>query len=480
MKVQNKGILFQLWTGMMALVIVVLVLLWLFQIVFLEQFYTVARISDIKSKGVSLSQLKDTDNINERKEEIDLFAFINNLSIEWLSVDGNVIYATGNMDSAGMSPMMKNSTRIRAFQYVIDGKDVNFPLTHPRFGNEFVLIGLPVLFSGEVSGVLLINIPMAPVEETTAILKRQLFYITLGLLAASLIISFVISRRFTGPILAIKKVSEKLAAGNFMARINSNRQDEIGQLAATINYMGTQLSRIEQLRRDLIANVSHELRTPLSLIRGYAETIRDISGSDPYKREKHLGIIIEETVRLSKIVDDMLNLSQIQSGFFKLNKKSLNISELLDTAVERYDILSEQSGVKIIRTGSSDAFVEADEARMGQVLYNLISNALHHTPAGGTIFVALKEDIEKIRVEISDTGEGISKDDLPHIWERYYRGEKTQEGKKAGMGLGLAIVKGVLDAHNASYGAESKAAGDFDGKTGTTIWLELKKVIIAK
>lgn len=154
--------------------------------------------------------------------------------------------------------------------------------------------------SGKLQSILFITMPLAPVNDTAAILKKQLLYIISVLLLAASILSFLISRLFTKPIREITAVSSLMAAGNLSARIELHNKDEIGRLAGTINYMGQQLSKIEQLRKDLVANVSHELRTPLSLIRGYAETIRDVSGNEPVKRDKQLEIIIEESERLSK------------------------------------------------------------------------------------------------------------------------------------------------------------------------------------
>jgi signal transduction histidine kinase len=202
-----------------------------------------------------------------------------------------------------------------------------------------------------------------------------------------------------------------------------------------------------------------------------------VTGDKKDRREKQLEIIIEETERLNRLVDDILNLSQLQSGFVKLNKTSFNISELIDNTAARYEILSGQSGVSISRAGVSGLMVTADESRIGQVLYNLINNAFNHTTSGGVITVKLLELNDSVRIEVSDTGSGIPREELPHIWERYYKGDNTRDRKK-GMGLGLAIVKGVLEAHGASFGVgststmEAKRTGN---PSGTTFWFELKK-----
>jgi signal transduction histidine kinase len=464
-----RSIGLKLWAGMMVLVMIVLALLWLFQIVFLESFYTGMRVSDIKNEGASIAKLLDEGSKAEFENKADAFAFNNNLSIELVDLGGNIVYTTGSTGFGGQMPMMRNRERVEAFGEVLSGKEVTVPLSHPRFGNKFMLIGLPVKISGELTGVLFINMPLAPVEDTASILKKQLLFITLILLVAAVMISYMISRTFTKPILEIKKVSEKMASGDFSDRIKSGSKDEIGKLAETINYMGQELSKIEQLRKDLIANVSHELRTPLSLIRGYAETIRDVSGNVPEKREKQLDIIIEESERLSKIVDDILNLSQMQAGYLNLNPGRFMINKTIEDVVKRYDILSEKTGIKIIFENTGDIMVTADEPRIEQVLYNLINNAFNHTPEGGSITVKVIDGQHTVKVEVSDTGTGISDEDIKHVWDRYYKADKTSGRKMVGTGLGLAIVKSILEAHKALYGVESKKG------TGTTFWFELQK-----
>ncbi len=464
-----KSIGFKLWATMMALVMVVLFLLWLFQIVFLENFYTRMRIAAVKNEGTAIAGLLVDGNRTEFEDRLDAFAYNNNLSAEMLDGSGKDVYSTGPTDAGGHMPMQRNAARREVFQAALAGQEVVVPMTHPRFGNEFMLIGLPAKQSGGMYGVLLLNMPLAPVEDTALILKRQLFYITLMLLAAALLLSLLLSRSFTRPILAIKKTAEEMATGNFTSRVDLKQQDEIGRLAGTINHLGQQLAQIEQLRKDLIANISHELRTPLSIIRGYAETIRDVTGDTPAKREKQLEIIILETERLSKIVDDILNLSQFQSGFIKLNLQCFDLQQILAAVVKRYAVLSEKTGVQIIQPEAVKASVEADRERIEQVLYNLINNGLGHTPPGGKITIKAIDRAQAVRVEVVDTGTGIPAEDLPHIWDRYYKGDKTAARSSLGTGLGLAIVKSILEAHGAVYGVTSR-----DG-AGTTFWFELSK-----
>jgi signal transduction histidine kinase len=368
-------------------------------------------------------------------------------------------------------PMMRNNICQESFTTAIKGDEAAFPFNHPRFGNRFLMLGLPVRTSEGISGVLLINMPLAPVEETASIIKLQLIYITLLLLAASLLISFRLAQSFTGPILAIKNASQRMASGDYSVRIAIRKSDEIGQLAESVNYLGEQLSKVEQLRKDLIANVSHELRTPLSLIRGYAETIRDITGKTPEKREKQLEIIIEETERLGRIVDDILHLSQLQAGYIALKKRPFDVRKKLAALVDRYYVLGKEAGVSVRTEIPEDIWAMADEDRIEQVIINLLNNSISHTPRGGSILIRAMENSETIRFEISDTGSGIPEEEIPYIWDRFYKADKTRKLKASGTGLGLAIVKGVLEAHQAVFGVESKQG------QGSIFWFELKRYI---
>lgn len=463
-----KGIAFKLWAAMMALVAIILILLWLFQIVFLNSFYTGIRINEIKNSGEDI--IKEINDLQKFKNSLDELAYNNNLTAELLDMEHNTVYTTGATGMNGMMPMMMgNAARAEVYEKAVGGSIAQLPITHPRLNSKFMLIGLPVSSLGKIQGALILTVPLAPVEDTVNILKKQLVYITLILIAATLLLSFLLSRSFTKPILDITKVSMAMAAGNLSARISSKRKDEIGRLAETINFMGNELTKTEQLRKDLIANVSHELRTPLSLIKGYAETIRDVSGKNEEKRERHLGIIIDESDRLSGIVEDILNLSQMQAGYVDLKLERIRMDEMLERLVKRYEILSESTDVRISCDKAAEVFVEGDEARIEQVIYNLINNAYNHSPKGSVIHINTMERGNKVRVEVSDSGEGIPQDELHNIWERFYKVDKSGKRKRAGTGLGLAIVKSILDAHGASYGVDSQPG------SGATFWFELKK-----
>jgi signal transduction histidine kinase len=279
--------------------------------------------------------------------------------------------------------------------------------------------------------------------------------------------SFVLARTFIKPILGITRATGEMASGNLAIRLKTKSRDEIGRLSLAINHLGEELLKIEQLRRDFIANVSHELRTPLSLIRGYAETIRDVTGGNEEKRTKQLEIIIEESERLGAIVDDILDLSQMQSAMKALNLADFDLNNTVKDIAERYELISRQTGIRLLVNSQGSVIVKGDESRIQQVLHNLLNNAFSHSQSGASIVMNIEISNEKARIEVSDTGEGISQEDMKHIWERYYKADKSSKSKRLGTGLGLAIVKNILEAHQCKYGVEST-----EGK-GTAFWFEL-------
>ncbi len=460
-----KSIASKLWMGMMALVVIMLILLLLFQIVFLNHFYTNLRISDIEDSGLEIIREQKKGEASNFQSRLDAFAYNNNLTAEMYDTNGHRVYITG--ESSQMT-MMMNSAKRDVFHEALAGDTIRLEMKHPRFNSKYVLLGLPVGFSEAIEGVLLLTLPMAPVQETAEILKRQLFYISTILLTAAILISYLISRTFTKPIRDITKVSLEMAEGDLSARTTVKREDEIGKLAETINHMGKELLKLDELRKDLIANVSHELRTPLSLIKGYAETIRDVTGNNIHKREKQLAIIIEESDRISHIVEDILNLSQMQAGYMVLNRSEFEINEFLEKVLKKYEIMSEKTGISVNKEKIRKTIVLADENRIEQVLYNLINNAFNHTREGGTVAIRAVERLASIKIEVSDTGEGIPSEEIESIWDRFYKADKPEE-RQAGTGLGLTIVKNILEAHNLNYGVESQIG------TGSTFWFELKK-----
>lgn len=463
-----KSIAVKLWGAMIFLIVGVLLLLWLFQIMFLESFYRTLMIKDIKEEAsYAVAQLEQGH--NEKFEQVlEAQVFENHSYAMLIDEKGITTKVYSNQEGPAAMPMRFQNYIVEGYQQVIQGKTFAASMMHSRFTSETQLLGFPIHLSDGTKQALMIIVPIAPVESTAQILKQQLVYITVILLLASILLSYILTKHFTKPILLMTKVSEKMAVGDFSERIKIQNEDEIGKLASSLNKMAQELSKIEQLRKDLIANISHELRTPLSLIRGYAETLRDVNGHIEEKRQKNLGLIIEESGRVSQIVNEILNLSQMQAGYFQIEKSEFFLCSLLKEVTQKFETLSNKTEITLQISPCEELKVLADPLRIQQVLYNLIQNAFNHSSNGDKITISVLKKSGKARIEVEDLGEGIAQEDLQSIWDRYYRGQSYQKSDKVGTGLGLAIVKSVIKAHGGSFGVESEL-----GK-GSIFWFEIE------
>ncbi|NCA67326.1 MAG: HAMP domain-containing histidine kinase [Clostridia bacterium] len=291
--------------------------------------------------------------------------------------------------------------------------------------------------------------------DTLRILKVQLWITTFSIISIAVGVSVIVSSLTGQGISELSKGAEKLAKGDYSVQFDVKGYTEVKELANTLNYAANEMKKTEGLRRELIANVSHDLRTPLTIIKGYAELIKDISGKDKMKREEHLDIIIREADRLTILVRDMLNLSQMESdGKIKCMER-INISKLVAKVTDSFNIFAEKDQYVFINDITPDLHVIGDGTRLELVVYNLISNAVNYTGDDKKVIIRLFEQNGNIKFEVEDTGCGLSEQVQKEIWQRYYRA-KEHKRNYPGSGLGLSIVKSILDYHKSDYGVISE------------------------
>lgn len=311
---------------------------------------------------------------------------------------------------------------------------------------------------------------LQPIGTTVQIFRSQFFIVGLLLMILTIFISAFFSNKISGPIIRINNSAKSLSQGKFDAKIGKRDYMEIKQLAGTLSEASKEIAKSDDLRRELMSNISHDLRTPLTMIKAYAEMIRDISGDNPEKREKHLKVIIDETDRLSSLVTDILDLSKLQAGVAKLNIEEFNLSENVSGVVSRFEVIRYNEGITVDLQAEENICISADISKIDQVVYNLINNAVTYVGEDKTVFVRLfRKENGIVRFEVEDHGEGISPENLPYIWDRYYKVSErsaTHKRAKMGSGIGLSIVKSVLEQHGFKYGAESSL-----GK-GSKFWFE--------
>lgn len=329
------------------------------------------------------------------------------------------------------------------------------------------------LVEGESGSVylILLNAARQPLSTTVQILQTQFFWILSILLVCAAVMVFYLYRHISSPLVKMNESAKQLAHGRYDVEFSGEGYRETRELADTLNYASYELSRLDRLQKELIANISHDLRTPLTMIKGYSEVMRDIPGENS---AENIQVVIDETTRLSELVNDLLDLSKIQSGSRKAVFEEFDLTAAVEEIMKRYDAFTAHQGYNITLEADAHVNVFADRSMILQVLYNLINNAVNYTGEDLSVLVVQSVNGDRVRISIKDTGQGIEADELPHIWDRYYKVDKVHRRAMIGTGLGLSIVKGVLELHNANYGVESEV-----GK-GSTFWFELDILEIAQ
>ncbi len=293
--------------------------------------------------------------------------------------------------------------------------------------------------------------------------NEALIFAMLGALLVALAIGILLARTLTRPLQALTHAAQSITQGQLEQEVKVSANDEIGQLAVAFNRMSQEVARVNQLRRQMTADIAHDLRTPLTVISGYVESIRD---GDLKPTPERFALIYSEIERLQNLVGDLRMLSMADAGELSLNPQSLSPKNLLERAAALFRHQAEGQNVAIqVKAGDDLPNFRVDEARMIQVLGNLISNALRYTLSGGTIILAAQSFGDELEIRVEDTGVGIPEDELPHIFNRFHRGDKSRHTETGETGLGLAIVKALVEAHGGSVMAESKPG------EGTTIRL---------
>jgi signal transduction histidine kinase len=278
------------------------------------------------------------------------------------------------------------------------------------------------------------------------------FFVFILTFAASSAISGVLIR----PLDEVAAKAKRLAKGDFNVDFQGEDYlEEMQALSDSLNFAKDELSKADRMQKELLANVSHDFKTPLTMIKAYAEMIVEFAGENKEKRDKSARIIIEEADRLTSLVSDMLDLSKIRSGIQGLQLELFDISAYLKEILTRFDYLSETQGYSFRLDIDKGLYTEADKLKVGQVLYNLIGNAVNYTGEDKVVRIRLKKESDAIRFEVSDSGKGIQEEELGDIWDRYYRSSDAHKRPVKGTGLGLSIVKTILEKHAFRFGVHS-------------------------
>lgn len=337
-------------------------------------------------------------------------------------------------------------------------------LDNPDYGEKMLVAAVPITTENRVIGAVLIQTPFADIDF---FLEHIYYYVGwTGLLAVllALVALHYVTRNIIGPLAAMQGVAGSMEQGDYSARVEVKTNDEVGRLGLAINSLADRLARyiaeldhMEKLRRDFVANVSHELKTPITIIRGYLEALIDGTADDPAAARKYHLLMRDETLRLEHLIHDTLDLSRLHSSRADAFNETIPLAAVANGVVQMMRQQAEQKQVTLVfRPDESLPEIRGDGERLTQLLLILVDNAMKYTPPGGSVTVSTALDADAVALTLADTGIGIPADDLPFIWERFYKVDKSHSRREGGTGLGLAIAKQIIDLHRASASVTSE------------------------
>lgn len=471
---------------------IMLVFLWIFQTAFLESCYTFIKQAQVKRTAAQITaDIKNNesaaDSINSLSMQNEMSVYVYDTSetifekkfsteysnpIGIRNIDMHTVYnyyrLTKNAGGKYTESFHESST-----EFVFDkpSRDDSTPdqfsgSIDKRHGHSDNLIyGEILTLSDDTECFVLITAMVNPVSSVISTLHMQLAIVSIVFIIFAIALATLVSRRISKPLVEINAGVKELATRNYGVEFNSSGYLEAKELSDTLNVTRQELQKTENLRQELIANISHDLRTPLTMITGYAEVMRDLPGENT---PENVQVIIDESNRLTSLVNDMLDLSKLQAGAIEIEREEFSLTDQIRDIFLRYAKLREQEGYNITFKADKNAHVYADQIKIGQVVYNFVNNAINHCGEDKEVIVTQSVSGKRVRIEVTDHGEGIPAEKLEYIWDRYYKVDKTHKRGVIGTGLGLSIVKNILDLHGARYGVKSKP------DSGSTFWFELE------
>jgi len=462
---KRKGLQHKLWFYFTMFSCCILVVLWLLQIMYFNVYYETMKFAEVENIGKDFLEYYNSKNISEIPPQ---GTFRNGVILRVINKEGSFT------DFGYHKDMRIRRERETIEKYIEKLNSSSKKYLIETVSNDGRGMGNNIVFIAEISdskgeSYLYLTAPLSPVDATVNVLKSQFILVSFLALIISFLLSFFMSNRLALPIVKIKNSALELAKGKYDVTFEDGNYNEINELSNVLNRTAKELSKNEELRRDLIANISHDLKTPLTIIKSYAEMVIDISGDNKEKRQEHLGVIINEADRLTLLVNDILDLSRMEAKTVEFEKENFDFSQTVNKIYEGFKVFSNYKNYNFSLECPNHVYAIGNEGRINQVIYNLIGNAINYTGDDKTVKIKVTENENSVRFAVTDTGKGIADDELERVWNRYYKASKTNTREVNGSGIGLAIVKNILELHNAEYGIISEI------DKGSTFWFELLK-----
>ncbi len=437
----------------------ILIFLFFFQVIFINTFYEWTKTRTIKELSKDILSVEDDISLYDK---LDRVSYEENVCIELSNSNGDNLYST-----YGNNCNLRSKTIKKKFIY--SNKNTKTYNLVNTFTKEKSIMTATKLSNNLY---IFISTSLIPLDSTINIIEQQLIVVSIVVLLLSIIVAYFISKRLSNPIIRISKAAKLISKGKLKTNFDSGSDiKELVDLTNALNDMKEELSKTEELQKDLMANVSHDLKTPLTMIKAYAELILDININDKEKCKDNLNVIIEEVNRLNNLVNDILALTKVENDLDKLDISSFDLIKLIEKIVKQHNIYVIKDGynIEFIHDNINKLMIEADKKKIEQVIYNLLNNALNYTGDDKKVIIKVVDNDKDYTIMVIDSGKGIDKKEIDHIFDRYYRSKKNHKRYVYGTGLGLSIVKNILILHNYPYGVKSIK------NKGTTFYFKIKK-----
>lgn len=467
MKRKTNSFRKKLLSWFMFFTVVIFTVLWLLQTVFLQKFY---------NGMIIRNTVKVADKISSESQSSDITSYIDDISrsnsilVFVTDTDGNIMYSSDEYKKGH-----KFKDERLEMPYNGNGKEMRFhyrelPENYTEFlsavnasdngeaelkNDDIYVYGRLIDFYGsDEKAVLYVGTTLNAVGSTARIIRIQLIWVTLLSIIIAFVLALFMSKSFSKPVSQLNEKAHKLGEKDNDAEFSEGFCTELDELNKTLDTTSEKLKKNREFQNELLANVSHDLRTPLTMIKGYAEMIRDISREDEKQCAEDVAVIVEETDRLTALVNEILEYSELQMSDSEAVMNDVDLSETVASVADSFDKLYSKDGYVFERNITDDIHIKGNISRLKRAIYNLLDNAVRHAGEDKWVGISLRTDNDKAIIEISDHGSGIAPEELEHIWDRYYT--KRQRSGKGVSGLGLAIVKQIVSQHNGVCKADSE------------------------
>lgn len=429
--------------------VIILFLLWFFQVQFFAIFYQRYQMNIIRESAIEIKNTIEEDLDNK----LESLAYEKNICIQYYYPFGKI----NNYNTKNKMCLLSNPTLniMGKYQKELIKDENHFIILEGSNGEKSVVYAVN-LGGGKF---ILLNTQLEDMSTATYLLKHQMIYISIVIIILAVVLALIVSKQINKPIVNITNKAKEMGKGNYDIQFEESNITELEELSNVLSIAASEMKQTDELRRDLLANISHDLKTPLTMIKAYAEKVRDISYKDDEKRNKDLSVIIDESDRLNILVNDLVEMSKIESKESKLDKTKYDLKDEINEVMKRYALLQEKEGYTLkVELPESDLVVYADRNKLDQVFYNLINNAIEHSGDDKVVDIKVRLKKDEITVNIINYGKSIKKEEIPLVWNRYYTKEKNHKRNTIGTGIGLSIVKDVFTKHNIKYGIETKGS----------------------